>query len=121
MARSRIAYLIWSRGPAFLSSRPSPMLQTHTYIDIMAANAGTSAQPYFPLAQEREFFKYVFCIIQLSLCRRRVMPSLTCPVADTFPMILVLVLVSISPAGSMNVSRPETPHWCHSLSWAPFV
>lgn len=37
------------------------------------------------------------------------MPSLTCPVAGTFPMILVLVLVSISRVGSMNVNRPEIP------------
>lgn len=56
-----------SRAPAFLSSRPSPILQTHSFLCIMAANAGTTAQSYFPLAQEREFFKYVLCIIQLAI------------------------------------------------------
>lgn len=43
------------------------MLQTHSILCIMAANAGTTAHSYFPLAQEREFFKYVLCIIQLAI------------------------------------------------------
>lgn len=43
------------------------------------------------------------------------MPSLTCP-AGTFPMIPALVLVLISPIGSMDVNRLETLPWSLSLS-----
>lgn len=67
----------------------------------MAANSGVSAQPYFPLAQEREFFKYVLYIIQLSLCRRRVMPFADLSRRRYLPH-------DTSPSSSFNFA-----HWRH--------